>query len=595
MFAKKWRTYCHFLLIAGAALLLIMACVIGKREAGEPLRPYTFHGEYSFDGGPWLPLEDGIRLSALKGDLSLRGNFGCDIPEGSEISFYSDHLQYCIVLNGEILGMSAAWDHSLEPSMCSRQWECIVSPGIGMEDTLEIHLKNLHSAGNSDAYDTFLNSIYPGDTADVQLRTGRSYATHRGVGMLVLGISFAVLGIALAFILMDIRYGKSIWTLGLLAFCMGAFIVLDTPDIEMVNGMTVFNTYGSALAVLIASLEMSIFLGIFLHSGARRIARGIMFLHCGVMAVILMICLVGRGIIYDMLAWWMYFQFLISPVQIGCCIWEIRTVSRPRANLLISCAILLGTCMVELINEACFLWNGTPLIKGTFLVLFTLHVVKGVRGIPAIHQKATQADLLEKELKDSQITMAMSQIRTHFVFNVLNAISGMCKYDPEKADMTVVRFSRYLRTNIDIMSNNQPVSFETALRYLEDYVVLQQIRFGDKVEFDTQIGVEDFYLPPLVLQPLVENAIKHGLTPMSSGGTVTLRTWEDEKYIYLTVEDDGVGFSPEETDREEAVGLKNVQFRLEHMMNGTLRVDSAPGKGTKVTITIPMEEARKCM
>ena len=191
--------------------------------------------------------------------------------------------------------------------------------------------------------------------------------------------------------------------------------------------------------------------------------------------------------------------------------------------------------------------------------------------------------------------MAMSQIRTHFVFNVLNAVSGMCKYDPEKADTTIVRFSRYLRTNIDIMSNNQPVDFETALQYLEDYMVLEQIRFGDKIEFDMEIGVEDFQIPPLVLQPLVENAIKHGLTCRHEGGRVMLRTWEDEDNIYLTVEDDGVGFEMQELEKQNSVGLKNVRFRLEHMMNGSLRVESKPGSGTVVTITIPQKEARKCM
>lgn len=595
MFKKLWRTYCHFLLIAGAVLLLVMASLHNHQALNAVPVQYTFRGEYSQNGGPWLPLNEQVKLSALEGNLALRGNFGCEIPENEIISFYMDHLQFCVVMDGEILAMSQAWDQWLQPSMCGRQWYQIISPGIGENDVVEIYMRNPHGAGNAGAYVDFLNSLYAADRAALQDMLGRTYLAHRVVGMLALGISFAVLGIALAFILMNIREGKSIWTLGLLSFCMGAYIALDTPDVAMVNGLTTFNTYASALAVMMASLEMSIFLGIFLHGASRKFSRGIMFAHCIVMALILMISLTGRVGINDVFIWWMRFQILISPLQIFCAVREIPAVSRPRANLLTSCTVLIAASLIELLNETFFWWNDFSVAKLAFVLLFMLHIVKGIRGIPAIHQKARRAEQLQTDLKDSQITMAMSQIRTHFVFNVLNAISGMCKYDPEKADMTVVRFSRYLRTNIDIMSNNEPVSFETALRYLEDYVVLEQIRFGDKVEFEAQIGVEDFQIPPLVLQPLVENAIKHGLTPLHDGGTVTLRTWEDEKNIYLAVEDNGIGFQITDLEKDTAVGLKNVQFRLAHMMNGSLKVESTPGVGTAVTITIPIEEARKCM
>ena len=189
----------------------------------------------------------------------------------------------------------------------------------------------------------------------------------------------------------------------------------------------------------------------------------------------------------------------------------------------------------------------------------------------------------------------MNQIRTHFIFNVLNAISGMCKYDPEKADRTVVRFSRYLRTNIDIMQADAPISFSAALRHVEDYIVLEQIRFGDKLRFITDITVEDFMLPPLILQPLVENAIKHGISVKPNGGTITLRTRSEKGNFLIFIEDDGVGFDPSAAGSEHSVGLKNVRFRLRHMVNGSLSIDSTPGHGTVYTISIPQKEASPCM
>ena len=213
-------------------------------------------------------------------------------------------------------------------------------------------------------------------------------------------------------------------------------------------------------------------------------------------------------------------------------------------------------------------------------------------------QEAAFQNLLvekDRQLMQNRLTTMQSQIRSHFMFNILNAISGMCKYDPQKADQTVVCFARYLRTNIDIMQDDQKVTFRSALRHLEDYVALEQIRFGDQIRFVTQIHVDNFMLPPLVLQPIVENAIKHGLTPKPSGGTVRLRTWAVKDEVWIEIRDDGVGFNTSAISSDRSVGLKNVRFRLENLMHGRMTINSAPGKGTVVTITIPREETDKCM
>jgi len=592
MLKNKWRTYCHFLLIAATVALLVLAGWNDRPAFITKPEHCSFYGAYSLNGDDWYPLEETDAIPATEGNLILRGSFGREIPENQQIHFFTNHLQFCMTVNAEIVGMSSSWDQWLQPSLCARHWYQITSPGIRETDEIFIYLKNPHEAGNVDAYQRFLESIYIGDRAAVQSELGTRYLLPRLGGMLVLGISVAVLGIAVALILMGIRDGKNIWTLGLISFCMGAFLVLDTPDMGLINSMPVFNSYAAFAAILMASLEMSIFLGIYLGTAARRIARGIMFVHCTAAALILVLCLSGGVNVYQMLRCWMLIQILISPVQIGCCVWEATRTSR--ANILISCILLLLAAMLEIVNQVTFWWSGFPIIKIVFVTLFLVHVVKGILGFSTLHQKASQADSLQMDLRDSRIAMAMSQIRTHFVFNVLNAISGMCKYDPEKADATVVRFARYLRNNIDIMSNDRPVPFETALQYLEDYVVLEQIRFGDKIEFETQIGVEDFFLPPLILQPLVENSIKHGLTHRPEGGMVKLSTWEDRNNIYITIEDNGVGTDMETADRQQGVGLNNVRFRLEHMMNGSLKMDSSPDTGTKVTLTIPQKEARKC-
>ncbi len=229
-------------------------------------------------------------------------------------------------------------------------------------------------------------------------------------------------------------------------------------------------------------------------------------------------------------------------------------------------------------------------LPATLFTMFIFVLSEGVHLVTGYIRQQHMLQEKENQLAMSRVTIMMSQIRSHFVFNILNAISGMCKYDPEKADETVVRFARYLRNNIDIMEDDRSIPFTTELERLEDYVILEQVRFGDRIRFETDIEVESFCLPPLILQPVVENAIKHGLGSKEEGGTITLRTRATESTVTITVEDDGVGFNTNEPDRGGAIGLKNIRFRLEHLVRGTLEVTSEPGSGTVVTISIPKEE-----
>ncbi len=299
---------------------------------------------------------------------------------------------------------------------------------------------------------------------------------------------------------------------------------------------------------------------------------------------------------------------------------QMLTVSH--LTIIASLVLILISLIIQLVkpngkrtfNPACLLiiGIGTDLLLfylrsssvGLVFTLLSILVFVLIEGAQFIKKYIEQQNkLVESEIKiahneaklaESRFTMMMSQIRSHFVFNILNAISGMCKYDPEKADKTIVHFARFLRSNIDIMQNEDLVHFHNALRHLEDYIALEQVRYGDNIGFVTDIQVDDFMLPPLVMQPIVENSIKHGLTPKNGGGTVTLRTREDKNNIYIVIEDDGVGYDKSVQVSEKSVGLQNIVFRLKYMVNGTLKTESIVGIGTKATITIPRKEADKC-
>ena len=199
----------------------------------------------------------------------------------------------------------------------------------------------------------------------------------------------------------------------------------------------------------------------------------------------------------------------------------------------------------------------------------------------------------KKEASDLRISMMLSQIAPHFIYNSLTTIQGMCEKDPAMAKETVGEFAQYLRGNLESLSEENMIPFEKEFKHSEAYLAIEKKRFGDKINVNYDIGYIDFQIPPLSMQVLVENAVKHGIRKKAGGGTITIRTKLKDGNIYVIVKDDGVGFDAERIadDANIHVGIANVQNRLESMCGGRLEVDSKIGEGTTAVIILPRKNA----
>ncbi len=197
----------------------------------------------------------------------------------------------------------------------------------------------------------------------------------------------------------------------------------------------------------------------------------------------------------------------------------------------------------------------------------------------------------EKEISEMQISIVMSQIQPHFIFNCLNAIYYLCDKDSLKAQKAIDDFSTYLRGNMDSLKIAEPIFFQQELDHVRTYLELEQMRFEEELDVVYDLEVVDFRLPPLALQPLVENAVKHGVGKKIGGGTVVIKTREDTDSYIVIVEDDGIGFdmNQKKEDGRSHIGIDNVRHRLKEMCNARLDITSEAGKGTKATIRIPKE------
>ena len=194
----------------------------------------------------------------------------------------------------------------------------------------------------------------------------------------------------------------------------------------------------------------------------------------------------------------------------------------------------------------------------------------------------------EEAAKDAQVRMMLSQIQPHFIYNVLSSLSTLIPINPEKAQKGLDDFTEYLRANLSSVTETQLIPFEDELRHIETFLSLEQIRFGDRVKVDYDIQVSDFFVPPLSVQPRVENAVRHGILQKMEGGSVTFRTYETEEAYVVEVIDNGVGFNMDEVDfsSNQHVGMNNIRYRLSRMGKGEMHIESQPGVGTKATVRL---------
>ena len=200
----------------------------------------------------------------------------------------------------------------------------------------------------------------------------------------------------------------------------------------------------------------------------------------------------------------------------------------------------------------------------------------------------------EKEMAESKITTAISQIQPHFIFNSLSTIKFLVKKDQMEALEAIDEFSDYLRGSMDSLTRKCCVPFSEELELINHYMYLEKKRFGDKINIKYDIQLDGFMVPALSVQPIVENAVKHGIRGQLKGGTIEIATKEDTKNFIIQVTDDGAGFDPQakKEDGKSHVGIANVQKRLALMCEGTLEIESAPQKGCQVTIRIPKRKGR---
>ncbi len=590
----KKITILQILLISMMAVVLLFVWIKSSQAAMSFPLPAKFFGEYCQGDGEWEIFTEKTSLSAMDGDVTLRGHFEYELPEGMEMCLYVNHIGYRLSVNGTVIDENAAMTQKLIPDYCGRVWMTFVSPGITAEDEVEITLHNPHTYGNSHAYNEFLGLMFAGSDTVVKHYLDPYCSPFRTFGILLISMSILLAGGAIASVFLRSKGTSFLWSGSTVYFCAGLYVCLDTADCFFERGTLALFTYSQALVMILFPFFLSLAAMECMRKKERKTAERAIAIS-GVFDLTLMILSVsGFAVIYDLTKYWVIIEVVFCVLFFILCIRSMKDTGKRKKTALAFFALLFLTLLFDMAGLGESVYSRAVCTKTIFMVMTVLYIVLLIRDVIVNRKAVARMEKLDKELEESRIAVMLTQIQPHFLYNCLNTIYYLCGKDAAMAQQAISDFSDYLQINLKSLNQKHLVLFTKELKHVKTYLKLEQLRFEDDLHIVYQIGPDNFSIPALSLQPLVENAVKHGICPKEGGGTVTIETWETKEDFVIAVKDDGVGFDVQSIIEEggKHIGIDNVRRRLWAMSKAILEIDSLPGKGTTATIRIPKEVTR---
>ena len=605
LFNKPTLTIASILLLLFSAVFLLWHGNATSNQAVPALvAGVYFDGEYRIADGQWQKIVKGEHIPSTAGDVTLRGNFHMLTPDGEYIGIYDGDLPIALHIDHISLtfneGEGEPYVMDVEnplfgDSACCVDWTAY-TPTTGSDEPIEILIHNPHSFGNETAIDELLSNIAFWSGLDFEKGVLESGESQRDIGLLFIIVSLIVLGTALFSTLIHIKNSKILWLFGIVILFAGTYLSYSADGVSLWSESVVSNTTILGCSMMFYMFFLSIAIIYFLK-GTKTIGTITVVLLGFVNAVIFVLPISTNILFYDLWLYWVAMQMLASAILLGCLIREFFVTKGKERWLYIGSILPLVSFGFDVIMTDLGLLKGGLASKYIFIVFFIVAMVAVLKVIPnSINALAKAKDLeterivLNAQLTESRMSTMMSQIRPHFIYNTLGSIEQLCNIEPRKAGELVHNFAKYLRGNFGELDNPKPILMSQEMEHVHHYISIENVRFPD-MTFSFEMNSDDFYIPALTIQPIVENAIKHGLMKLQKGGTIRVVSYENDTHYCVLVEDDGIGFDTDVLlDERKHVGIRNIRGRLKAMVNGTLEIESAQGVGTKVLISIPKGE-----
>ena len=578
--------------------LIVVTAVSSGREKYYESYPVWIDGKYSVDGGEWKDTLEGEMLHEQFHTVTIRGTLSRPIfLEQSCLIVVSNNMWYRLETPGIDHTNFREDDFSLRRNTPGSNIDYFVGTflfdNLGSNDeevtlTLTYPYQMLSDVDLSD----FINLYVSDATGLYQLMLEKKLPA---ILFCILVCFFGLIAFPLAGSLLggiNVRY----LAFSLLCFFTGVYLLsrsmytylpmwIDDPILCMSICEFTRHLFGICVLIFIRVLCVE----------KKHIVIGNITLFAFLLMVILLFIFNLRGVI-DFYAGTPYMQglFLTCAAVLTVCLVRERKIN-PNARLAIFTLIPLGlTLLYDTLNSYLGFSDFNTFEFGVGLTLL-YQIVNLLVDLRRQYKTVLHYQQMQRELYESRVKIMVSQIQPHFLYNSLSSIAMMCTIDPETAQEATVTFADYLRGNMDSLKQNKPVPFTQELEHLKKYLYIEKLRFGKKLNIEYDIQAEDFVIPQLSIQPLAENAVKHGISKKRGGGTLTIATRETEDSYQVIVSDNGKGFDVNEVkdDGRSHVGMENVKRRLHDMVGGKVNIVSVIGEGTVATVTLPKEEQNR--
>lgn len=526
-----------------------------------------------------------IRSDGYK-QLIVKGHFDTDIEKDVKIS--------CPVVRNTITMKINGKECVNTPKDVFVRWIKFKSPGIAKDDDVEIIIKPISKKYSDDSYTYFLENIYAGsETELLRLKIKENwYNLLIGIVTLCLGVGFAV--VQLAFSAFKFNGGRNYESCALLLICGSIFSFVNYDYISFLFGKTAFmNVIDFISKILfcgflflhlqkyitdkkcrmVSDILFSVWLGVYAVCLVRRIMSIMPYVYAVDMVIVgITAILVGHEIIF-------YINYL-------------KEHNKQSLLIMVSTMILCVAALFEMILYIVERKFIREIFSTGLLIFWIINFIDMVKISKETVEKSIRAKDLEKQLVNSRMELLVGQIKPHFVFNALNVIEDICVKEPEKAKTAIKYFSTYMKANMNSLADRRVIPFEKEMEHVESYLYIEMLRKGDLLKVEYNLEITDFNIPPLTVQTLVENAVKHGMKGKEGVGIISIRTYLKNNTIYVIVEDNGVGFDTgyRPDDGRKHIGIDNTVARIKNMVNGKVTIESIIMKGTKVTIAIPASD-----
>ncbi|WP_405357629.1 sensor histidine kinase [Ruminococcus sp.] len=544
-------------------------------------------GEYSVNGGEWKPTLDEVMVHEDFQELTIRGRL-TNVPKGDNVlGLTANDAWFTLKSDGKVIESNYRADDSVFKNTPGYTINYVSAEDIGDGQHIELELIDPYPLLSSKCLTEFFD-MYVGTRATLyeMLFRYKSPTILFCILICFFGLfSFPIAGIVLGKI--NYRY------LAFSVFCFfgGVFILAQSLFSYMPLWITepVQCMAATTVTTHFCMLSALIYVKVCLEKRTNKIVGNIIIAAAALLtATALVLHYTGVSDLYAGKPFMLIFVAVCAIILTFCLISEVNT-KRETILTLTSMIPVMLCLMLDAFNEFVY-FTSVPLFEIGMALTLLNQIVILIIDLRKQYLESIRYQQMQKELYEAKVSLMVSQIQPHFLYNSLTSIAMMCTKDPKKARSATVNFADYLRGNMNSLKQKAPVPFTQELEHLKKYLMLEEMRFGDMLNIEYDITTTDFVIPQLSVQPLVENAVKHGVGMKEDGGTVMIATREEDDCYKVIITDDGVGFDtakPVRDDGRSHVGMENVRQRLKELCDAQVIIESEIGKGTVATIRIP--------